>query len=169
MSDQPKRGPVLNPTLREVQGTFPDATAVEDAVGRLTRAGFDRAQISLPVPGAATPEAGEDPIMADDARQFRTLGSSTAAAAGAMLGAGVTVLTGGAAAAAVAVAAAAGAAAGGGVLAATGARETARDEAHAARAAAGELRLAVTVQGDEDPARAAAILRDAGARDVKGG
>ena len=166
MSDQPKLGPVLNEAIREVRGSFPGEAALQEAMKRLESAGFDRAQINLPVPDAArpTPAAGaETPLSDTDAQQMRTLGSSTAAAAGAMLAAGATVLTGGAAAVAVIAAAAAGAAAGGGVLAATSAGDTARQDAHEARAQSGELLLSVTLQGDEDPARAESIMRDCGA------
>ncbi len=169
-----KVDPVLRDTVHEVRGSFADDAALQDAIGRLTRAGFDRAQISVPVPspdpGQATPDAGaETPMTEDDMRQLRNLGSATAAAAGAMLAAGATVLTGGAAGVAIAAAAAGGIAAGGGVEAATSSVEAARKTEHAERAAEGELILAVTVQKDEDPARAEALMKEAGATRVAQG
>ena len=35
--------PTLNESIQEVQGVFPSDAALQDAVGRLTRSGFDRA------------------------------------------------------------------------------------------------------------------------------
>jgi hypothetical protein len=158
-------------TIDQVEGHFPGDAALQDAVGRLTRLGFDRAALSLPVPRAdadgATPEGGAtNPNMEDDQRQARTLGSSTAAAAAAMLGAGVVVATGGAALAAVAAAAGGAALAGGGVFAATNANDVADHTGREAAAASGELVLAVTTHGPEESTRAQAAMREAGATRV---
>ncbi len=176
-------GPAIEATIDQVEGHFPSDAALQEAVGRLTRLGFDRATLSLPAAdpratratgaaGAAghiddTPEAGAaNPNLEDDQRQARTLGSSTAAAAAAMLGAGVVVATGGAALAAVAAAAGGAAVAGGGVFAATSAADTADHDGREAAAAAGELRLAVTVRGADELARAEVAMREAGASRV---
>jgi len=164
--------PVLNESIDEVQGIFPDDDALQTAIGNLTRAGFDRAQISLPAasPAAehATPEKGAaDPMTMDDQRQARTLGSSTAAAAGAMIGAGVTVATGGAAGLAIAAAAGLGALSGGAALAASSAVGNAAADGRAEAAAHGQLVLAVSVHGPESTALAEVAMRDAGASRVE--
>jgi hypothetical protein len=149
-------------TLREVQGIFPSDAALQDAIGRLTRAGFDRAELSLPAasptPAQATPAAGAaNPNTEDDRRQARTLGSSTAAAAAAMLGAGITVATGGVAAAAAAAALGAGALAGGVVEGAHRLSDSAEAGTREAAAESGRLVLAVRAR---DAGAEAAIRRE---------
>ncbi len=172
MPATPHVQPALNEAIEEVQGIFPDDAALQVAIGNLTRLGFDRAQISLPAanPAAAdaTPEQGAaDPVTEDDQRQMRTLGSSAAAAAGAMLGAGVTVATGGAAGLAIAAAAGLGALSGGAALAAGATVSHAASTARAADAALGQLVLAVSVQGPDSTARARTAMADAGASRVE--
>ena len=76
--------PSLSDTIQEVQGVFPNDRALQDAIGRLTRTGFDRAALSLPAANPAhadaTPSHGaENPNTEDDMRQSRTLQSSMAA------------------------------------------------------------------------------------------
>jgi len=164
-------GPAMAGTIQQVQGRFSSDAALQDAVGRLTRVGFDRAALSLPIAHQnavdATPESGAaDPNTETDQRQARTLGSSTAAVAGAMLGAGVVVATGGAALAAMAAAAGVGAAAGGGAFAATSAADATDHAGREASAAVGELVLAVTARGPAQLAKAEAALREAGATTV---
>jgi hypothetical protein len=171
-SDLPKPGPVILDTIEEVQGIFPSEAALQDAVGRLTRLGFDRAALSLPAaspdPAHATPNEGaEDPDTEDDARQLRTLGSSTAAAVGAAVGAGLTVATGGAALPAFAAAAGLGLAAGGGVFAASTAAADAQHDARSAAAHAGQLVLAVNLRHGGEAAKAEAAMRDSGATQVQ--
>jgi isopropylmalate/homocitrate/citramalate synthase len=166
--DNQEQAPTLNESIQEVQGIFPSDAALQDAVGRLTRAGFDRAAISLPAanpPAAeATPSAGaENPVTEDDTRQARTLGSSMAATAGAMVGAGVVVATGGAAVAAVAAAAGLGLVAGG---AAHTAAPTVQDDARDAAAAAGELVLSATAHDPDAVLKATAAMQAAGATRV---
>ena len=99
MENQPE-SPTLPASVQEVQGVFPSDAALQDAIGRLTRAGFDRAALSLPAPNPtadeATPTQGaDDPTTEDDIRQTRTMQTSMAATAAAFIGAGVTVATGG--------------------------------------------------------------------------
>jgi hypothetical protein len=169
--DAVKPGPAINNTIAEVQGSFPSDAALQDAIGRLTRLGFDRAALSLPTaspaPGAATPEAGAaDPNTEDDARQLRTLESSTAAAVGAAIGAGLTVASGGAALPAFAAAAGLGLASGGGVFAARTAANEIQDDARNDAAAAGQLVLAVHLRDTADAAKAEAAMQEAGATRV---
>jgi hypothetical protein len=166
------QGPAISDTIQQVQGIFASDEALQNAVGLLTREGFDRAALSLPVAhqaaSAATPEGSAlDPNTEDDQRQARTLGSSTAAAAGAMLGAGVVVATGGLAAVAIAAAAGGAALAGGSVFAATSAADASNHEGREASAAVGELMLAVTVRNPAEAAKAEATFRSAGATDVR--
>jgi hypothetical protein len=171
-TDLPKPGPVINNSIQEVQGIFPSDAALQDAVGRLTRIGFDRASLSLPAasPSAAhaTPNEGAaNPDMEDDARQIRTLGSSTAATIGAAVGAGLTVATGGAALPALAAAAGLGLMAGGGVFAATTAASEAQHDERTDAAHHGELVLAVNLRNAGDAPKAEAAMREAGATRVE--
>ena len=67
--------------LHEMRATFASAAQMQDAVSKLSRSGFDRADLSLPSPelvhGTETPEAGTKPASTEaDARQSRTLGAS---------------------------------------------------------------------------------------------
>ena len=110
-------GPAIG-ELHEVRGWFTNSEQMQAAIQRLSASGFDRADLAVPETDApsrrSTPESGALPAdTEDDARQARTLHTSTAAAVAALAGAGITVATGGAAAPAVAAALAAGAAAGG--------------------------------------------------------
>lgn len=148
--------------FREVQGTFTDPDAMQDAVGRLSVSGFDRADLTLPterdLPAANTEQ---------DAQQMRVLGASTAAAVGALAAAGVTVATGGAAAPAAAAAIVAGGAAGGATYAAQDSANNAEQESRTERAREGNLVLAVRTPTAQKQAQAADILRAAGAEHVE--
>jgi hypothetical protein len=171
-SDLPKPGPVIADTIAEVQGIFATDAALQDAIGRLTLLGFDRAALSLPKAflniAEATPNEGaQNPDTEDDARQLRTLGSSTAAVVGAAIGAGLTVATGGAALPALAAAAGLGLVSGGGVFAASTAAAGIQHEERASAAAAGQLVLAVSLRQAGDAAKAEAAMRDAGATRVE--
>jgi hypothetical protein len=160
--------PTINDAIQEVQGVFPNDAALQDAIGRLTRLGFDRAALSLPAANPlahdATPAMGaENPNTEDDVRQSRTLHSSMAASVGAMAGAAVTVATGGAALAAAAIALGAGAAAGGAMEAAHGVADAAQRESRSRAAAAGELVLAATAHDAEAVMKATDAMQLAGA------
>lgn len=171
MSNQTS-SPALTGTVEEVQGVFPSDAALQDAIAKLTLAGFDRAAFSLPTTrpsaAAATPEAGAaDPMTDTDVRQARTMGTSMAGTIGAFAAAGATIATGGAAAVAIAAAAAIG---GGAALAANAAgnaasevQSTTRDSA----AAAGELVLSVHAPSAEQQSEAERIMREAGASRVE--
>lgn len=170
-SDMNAASPTLNESIQEVQGIFPSDAALQDAVGRLTRAGFDRAAISLPAarphPDDATPSAGaENPTTEDDVRQTRTLQSSMAATAAAFVGAGVTIATGGAALPAVAAAVGMGAAAGGAVAGANVAVDAAATDRRRAQAEAGELVLSATAHDPDAVLKATAAMQAAGATRV---
>jgi hypothetical protein len=171
MSHPNEASPRLPETIQEVQGIFPTDAALQDAVGRLTRAGFDRAALALPAanphPSNATPSAGaENPNTDDDVRQIRTLQSSMAATAAAMVGAGVTIATGGAALAAGAVAVGLGAAAGGAVSAAQIAGDSAHGDAHDRAAAAGQLVLSAAAPNPDAALKATQAMQAAGATRV---
>jgi hypothetical protein len=109
-----KPGPAFG-DVEQISATFLTEAALQDAISRLTLAGFDRADISRPVKTTAdvTPEQGvANPNTPTDQQQMRTIHTSMAGAVGAVAAAGVTIATGGAAAVAVGAAVLAGAGAG---------------------------------------------------------
>ena len=166
------RGPSINDTIQEVQGIFPNDAALQDAIGRLTRAGFDRAALSLPAASPAyadaTPSFGaENPTTEDDMRQSRTLQSSMAATVGAMVGAGVTIATGGAAALAAAAAVGLGAAAGGTVAAAHLAVDSAQSQDRNEAAARGALVLSAAAHDEISVQKARQAMQESGALRVE--
>jgi hypothetical protein len=168
----PSTGPSINDTIQEVQGVFPNDAALQDAIGRLTLLGFDRAALSLPAAKPAyedaTPSYGaENPTTEDDMRQARTLQSSMAAAAGAMIGAGVTVATGGAAALAAAAALGLGAAAGGVTAAANMVVDSSQAQDRDEAAAQGALVLSATAHDEESVQKARQGMHEAGALRVE--
>jgi hypothetical protein len=168
MSDQAAR----SVALQEVRATFANSDQMQDAVSRLSVSGFDHADMSLPSPGlvhgAETPEAGTKPAYTDeDARQARTLGASTAGSAAALAAAGITIATGGAAAPAIAAAVLAGGAVGGAVFAGHDAGDVLEQRDRDARAASGELVLAVHTATEAKRAEAEVILREAGATNIE--
>jgi hypothetical protein len=169
---QSDHSPVLNNAISEVHGLFATDAALQDAVGKLTLAGFDRAELSLPAasprPADATPAAGAAAVGTEtDTRQMRTLLSSTAGVAAAMGAAGLTIATGGAAAAVFAAAAGGAALAGGATAAATSAAGNAQQDARDQAADAGELVLAVRAPTNAEAARAESVLHEAGAMRVE--
>jgi hypothetical protein len=156
--------------LQQLRATFTDAQRMQDAVGKLSMSGFDRADISLPsASGASDTLAGESRPASteEDARQARTLGASLAGTAAALAAAGVTIASGGAAAPAVAAAVAAGGAAGGTTFAVHGAANKAEQQDRDTRAEAGDLILTVRAKTPEKQSEAEAILRAAGATSVE--
>ena len=95
----------------QVCGEFHDQTQLDTALSKLEGSLFQRADLSVRVPGqedTASQSAQENPVQEDDARNLRQLGVGTAAAATAMAAAGVVIATGGAALPAVVAAASAG-------------------------------------------------------------
>jgi hypothetical protein len=173
MSDKTngKPGPTINPSIQEVQGVFPSDAALQDAIAKLTLAGFDRAAISLPVTrppaGQATPEQDASPPVTDtDVRQARTMGTSMAGTIGALVAAGAVAATGGGAA----VAAVAAAAVGAGSALTANAVGTAADKVQSSSreedAAAGRLVLSVYTPDVGQQAAAVQVMRDAGASKV---
>lgn len=166
-----KAGPALQQAVQEVQGQFPSDSAMQDALSRLTLAGYDRADFSLPDDRDATMdtpnESAENPVDATDKAQLRTMGTSMAGYAGAATAAAATLATGGAAGVAVAAAAAIGA---GSALAANAAGQAA-DKASVntrnERGAAGTLILAVRVTSDEETDEVTGIMEATGATAVK--
>ncbi len=166
----PERGPAIG-VLHEVRATFSSSEQVQAAIKGLTASGFDRADLSLPEAAApvtrATPELGAmEADTEEDARQARTLHTSTAGAIAALAAAGVTVATGGAAAVAVAAAAAAGAAVGGAAYAVSSAANEQEQTGLDIRASMGRLILSVRAPTAAKRSEAEAILRGSGATDV---
>ncbi len=171
-SDAEQNGnPGLATAVSEVQGHFPNDAALQDALGLLTTAGYDRADLSLPDEQQAampTPnETAENPTDGVDQAQLRTMGTGMAAYAGAVAAGGAVIATGGAAALAVGAAAALGI---GGAAAAnaTGqAAEHAQVADHDRKGAEGHLILAVRTESDEEIAEVTTLMQQAGATDVQ--
>lgn len=158
--------------LHEVRGVFATSDRMQMAIEQLHLAGFDRADLAVPEiaapPERATPESGAmEADTAEDARQARTMHTSTAAAIAALAGAGVTVATGGAAAPAVAVALAAGAAVGGATFAVSSAANGEEQAELDTRAALGRLVLSARASSPERRDVAVRIMRAAGAQDIE--
>lgn len=164
-------GPAIG-ELHEVRGVFANSEQMQAAIQRLSASGFDRADLAVPEADAparrATPESGAlEADTEDDARQARTLHTSTAAAMAALAGAGITVATGGAAAPAVAAAVAAGAAVGGATFAVSSAANGQEQAELDDRASLGRLMLSVRAPDAGKRSEAEAILRAAGATDLQ--
>lgn len=171
MSDTSKAGPRLGETVSEVQGVFPSNDAMQDAISKLTLAGFDRADFSLPATqaeaGNATPNHGaSDPMTDVDMRQARTLGTSMAGYAGAFAAAGATIATGGAAAVAIAAAAAVGVGTAAAANAAGSAAKDSQSQDRDAAAAAGQLVLAVHAADEASRSKVEQVMRESGATQV---
>ena len=173
MSDETsKDGPVVASSVDEVQGIFPSDAAMEAAISELSRAGFDRAEFSLPTTnpatGEVTPEQGAaTPLTDTDLRQVRNMGTGMAGTIGAFAAAGATIATGGVAGVAIAAAAAVGV---GSALAANAvgtAAKTSQSDEHEADAKAGTLVLSVHVTTAARQADAERIMRAAGAAKVE--
>ncbi len=167
-----KPGPTLGDSVEEVQGIFPSDAALEDAIARLTLAGFDRADLSLPETSPpsrhATPEQGaSDPVTDTDMRQTRTMGTSMAGSIGAMAAAGATIAAGGPVGAAIAAAAAAAAGTGLAANAVGNAADTVQSEERDAAAQSGRLILAVHAPDPSRRAVAQQIMLKAGATDAR--
>jgi hypothetical protein len=165
------KGPAIG-ELHEVRGNFASSEQMQEAIQRLSASGFDRADLSVPEVAAparrSTPESGAMPADTDDdARQARTLHTSTAAAMAALAGAGITVATGGAAAPAVAAAVAAGAAVGGATYAVSSAANDQEQAEVDVRASMGRLILSVRAPTAAKRSEAEAILRGSGATDLQ--
>ncbi len=171
MDTKTEAGPTIG-VLHEVRGVFDDSERMSDAVGQLSVAGFDRADLSLPEaappPERSTPESGAKPADSDeDATVARTLHTSGAASVAALAAAGITIATGGAAAVAGVAAVAAGAVAGGATFAVTNAADESEQQDRDVKAASGELILSVRAPTLEKMAEAEGILRAAGAIDIR--
>ena len=177
----PGRGDVPHPpeaaaaglgSLHEVRAVFSDAARMQAAIGRLEISGFNRADLSLPEvdppPERRTPESGAKAAdTEDDARQARTLHTSTAASAAAMAAAGVTVATGGAMLPVVAAAVAAGAVIGGATYSISKVVSSGEQRDRDAKAASGTLVLSVRAPTNDMRTRAESILRAAGGHDLQ--
>jgi hypothetical protein len=167
-----KAGPALATSIDVIEGTFLSDEALQDAISRLERSGFDRADISVGEPatqhGGGSPEqTTENPNTDADSRQSRTLHTSLAASVGAMVGAGVVVATGGAALPAVAAALAGGVGLGAATEGITQATDKLQHQERNEAAAQGRLALSVKLKQPEQEAAALSAMRDAGAVHVE--
>lgn len=167
-----KPGPALGESVEEIRGVFPSDSALQDAISRLTMAGFDRSEISVPdaspAPMQATPEQGaENPNTEDDSRQTRTLHTSLAASVGALAAAGAVIATGGAAAPAVAAAVAGGLGLGGAMQGVSAASDKAQHGLREEAAARGELLLSVHLRDGGREAEATQAMQQAGASRIE--
>jgi hypothetical protein len=156
-------------TAPQVCGEFHDKDRLDEALSRLEGSAFQRADLSVRVPGREDDRAfsgQEEPMREDDARNLRTLGTSTAAAGLAMGAAGAVIATGGAALPAVAAAAAAGGAtlAAGGAAGAAAAPDGATEQQQAAEQ--GGVVLMVHADTPEKQAKAEEVMRACGATRV---
>jgi hypothetical protein len=162
----------MSDLLREVQAVFGSDAQLQEGISKLTLAGFDRAEISLPhaqpMAQNATPEAGADtPMTEEDNAQMRTIHTSMAGTVGALAAAGVTVATGGAAAVVIGAAVAVGAGAGAIAHGLSHAADTVQHEEREDQAKKGELVLSVLARDEAHERMAIDALRDAGALRVE--
>jgi hypothetical protein len=153
--------------LREVRATFANSAAMQTAADKLAMSGFDRADLSMPahshVQTETTPESATKPVSTEaDARQLRTLGSSSVGTVAALAAAGVTIATGGAALPAVAAAVLAGGLAGGATYAASGAASGAEQRDRNEQAEEGGVLLLVNTPTAAKVEQARTILAAAG-------
>lgn len=172
MSDKmiENQGPALSSTVHEVQGHFPNDATLQDAMGRITLLGLDRADLSVPMPhndtNPATPDEAAAAPSSLDTQQIRTMASGiTGTAAG--MGLAAVLASGGLAAPIVVAAAGVGAIAtsavtSGGGLAADAANATERDRL----GAEGKLILAARIRSSDQLSAVEAAMREAGATDV---
>jgi len=173
MSGTTQDGPRLEQDVFEVQGHFPSDAALQDALSRLNAAGYDRAQLSLPdeqqaMAGTGTPSEGaENPTDSIDKTQLRTMGTSMAAYAGAVVAGGATLATGGLAGAAIAAAAVVGIGTGLTANAAGNAADAADVARHDELGSAGQLVLAVRTTTMQEVEQATALMTQSGATDVQ--
>lgn len=154
--------------VHEVRAHFADSERMQDAISRLSVAGFDRADISLPDPVDLGPDSGAQAAdTEEDARQARTVHTSGVASAAAIAAAGITVATGGAALPAAAAAIAAGGLLGGATWAASSAANADTQADRDAKAASGLLVLSVRAPTPAKRAEAETLLRQAGGTDIE--
>ena len=155
--------------MAQVCGEFHDKEKLEEALSRLEGGAFQRADLSVRMPGRpddSVSPSRENPMREDEARNLRTLGTSLAAAGVAMGAAGAVVATGGAALPAAAAAAAAGGAtlAAGEAVGQAAAPGGETDQQRAAEVTG--VVLMVHAAWPEKRARAEALLRECGATRV---
>lgn len=156
--DQPAAAPDAAP---HVYGEFDDPTKLQDAMSRLEGSEFQRADLSLRLPGAPGSDAGgEEPVREDDTRNLRQLGVGIGTYIAAAAAAGVVVATGGAALPAVAAAAAAG---GGVAVAGEAVGQAAAPNGMTEAQQAGGATLLVSAPTPEKQAKAEEVMRAAGA------
>ncbi|GGC43398.1 hypothetical protein GCM10011504_22260 [Siccirubricoccus deserti] len=154
------------PKAPQVCGEFHDREKLDEALSRLEGSLFQRADLSVRVPGREDERSDSDretPVREDDARNLRQLGVGTASAATAMAAAGVVIATGGAALPAVAAAAAAGGAtAAAGEAAGAAAAPGGKAPQHQAADVTGTV-LMVHADTSEKQAKAEELLQACGA------
>ncbi|HEX5327123.1 MAG TPA: hypothetical protein VFW75_10685 [Acetobacteraceae bacterium] len=158
-------------TEAAVFALLPTSAALDAAIKDLETAGFDRAELSLPEidppPDRATPEAGAEAADTDvEAQQSRLVHSGVGGAIGAMMAATAVAATGGVAAAVAGAAIGTGLVVGGVAHVISRAASNEEQADRDRKAAAGKLVLSVRAITPERQARAAELLRAAGAMRV---
>jgi hypothetical protein len=158
----------MSEAVQEIQGWFPDASSLQEALNQLTRAGYDKADFSMPeeqvIPTETSQvEGGGKEATPVENQQLRTMLGGTAGASAGMAAAGIAVATGGVGAAVVGAAAGAGLAAtaltsGSGVAA-----EQALIDERNRRGAEGTLVLAVRIAEDARATQVEQVMKQAGA------
>jgi hypothetical protein len=161
-------------SVAALQGVFSSDAALQDAIGRLTRAGFDRAELSIPQavapPEVSTSDADvavENPNTEDDSRQLRTLHTGMAGAVSMMAATGAVIATGGAALPALAAGMVAAAGAAGAAHAASRATDHSQHEHRQDAASHGALVLMVHLRDGSRYPVAENALREAGATEIR--
>jgi len=156
-------------TAPQVCGEFHDKERLDEAMSRLEGSLFQRADLSLRIPGQEDSRpntTSEEPMREDDARNLRQLGVGLGSYAAATAAAGAVIATGGAALPAVAAAAAA---AGGAAVVGEGIGQAAAPEgentAHQAAEIGGAV-LMVHADTPEKQAKAEELLQACGATRV---
>jgi len=168
---------------REIVGTFQSPEALEDAIGALASAGWDRAEMSLLGPQhllapekeyvpdtsavADDPDAPRTAVVGkDDVRQSRALWAGMAGTVGAFVAAGATILTGGTVLAAIIGAAALGGGAAAAVEAFGNKADDGREMFQDKQIDHGGIVLWVMLDGPHQETEARAIMERFGATDI---
>ena len=169
---------------REIVATFGSVESLESAIGALSSAGWDRAEMSLlaesgllPAAGDAVdgdtrqladdPEVERKPVIADtDVRQGRALAAGLTGVVGAFLASGATIMSGGTALAAVIGAAVVGGGAGAAVEAIGSGIDSHRTAYLRRQVDLGGIVLWAKLRDPDQEQAARAIMQRCGASDV---
>jgi hypothetical protein len=171
-----------NENRAEIVGVLHDGESLEEAIGALASAGWDRAELSLlggqdllgtglgdqPAPARADDPAAPHgaAVVKDDVRQMRTLTAGIAGTVAAFLAAGATIMSGGATLVAIIGAAVSGGGAAALVEAVGKGVDLRREDHLREQVAQGGILLWATLREPSDEIKAKEILARCGATDV---